>query len=563
MSIVFDSTGKTPLAEGGEGFIYEVGKEIYKIFKPVVKIATKQIKVRTLIQANLPKEVVRPLDEVVDKKGNFIGFAMEKVSGDEIKCLSNNKFVKSNGISQKDVLQLDIKIQNVIKELHKNNIYIGDLNDQNILFDKQLNVYFIDCDSWSVGGKKCEVAMDLFRDPLLKSNNFNADTDTYAFAVLSWKMLTRIHPFGGTMNPDMNILERMEKGISVIDNPGVKIPRTIKSWRNLSPDLVIAFKNIFETGCRTFGNELNDMFDNLKFCDKDKEYYYGKYTSCPLCDGNAQVQKKPVSQGVLSGVRLVEILNALNIKTVFDENTYLDKDDYVTDIRSGKKIKFQYGKRFYFVAGCYVVEDSADNFIIHSEKDYCIEKKYKSRIIVNEDHIYYVSRQNTLVDMTVMKYGNSIKNVCKCSNNSYFEVKDGKYCIVNMNYGRLIVNINGTNTEIKYNSDVVNYGIHYDDVSGKWLIVLEDSKYVFHTFILKNGAVDYETDQIKYSCQLNSLCISNSTIFIPIDGKIRGFAYQKSAFKDFECQVVSDSSSLIKKKGKFIIVNDENIYNFG
>ena len=52
-------------------------------------------------------------------------------------------------------------------------------------------------------------------------------------------------------------------------------------------------------------------------------------------------------------------------------------------------------------------------------------------------------------------------------------------------------------------------------------------------------------------------------MFIPIDGKIRGFAYRKDIFKDFECAVVDADSKLIKRDKRFVIVNDENIYNLG
>lgn len=88
------------------------------------------------------------------------------------------------------------------------------------------------------------------------------------------------------------------------------------------------------------------------------------------------------------------------------------------------------------------------------------------------------------------------------------------------------------------------------------------SKFNFN-IIFENGAVDYETEQIKYNCQLSNLCISNSTLFIPVDGKIRGFSYAKSVFKDFECSVVNDGSRLVKKKNKFVIINNENIYSLG
>ena len=150
MSITFDCTNKTPLTEGGEGVIYELNGQIIKIYKPVVNMKSKKNKVQMLIKKSLPKEVVSPKEIVVDRNGKFIGFSMDKVEGEEFKKLTNRKFVTANNITTKDVLSMLIKAQNVINELHKENIYIGDLNDQNILFDKQFNIYFIDCDSWTV-----------------------------------------------------------------------------------------------------------------------------------------------------------------------------------------------------------------------------------------------------------------------------------------------------------------------------------------------------------------------------------------------------------------------------
>lgn len=553
MSITFDCTNKTPLTEGGEGIIYELGGQIIKIYKPTVNMKSKENKVKMLIKKSLPVEVVVPKDIVVDRKGKFIGFSMDKVEGEEFKKLANRKFVTANNITTKDILSMLVKAQNVVNELHKNGIYIGDLNDQNILFDKQFNIYFIDCDSWTVGDEKCEVAMDLFKDPLLKANDFNEETDTYSFSILIWKLLTRIHPFGGTMNPDMNIMDRMKNGISVINNPKVTIPKTIKSWWNLSPDLIEKLKDIFENKSREMSGELDEMSSNLKYCSVDNEYYYGKFSTCPLCDANAKVQVKPSSQGVMSGLKLFSILGANNIKMVMNEYSYLDTNDYIVDIRSGKKVKYQYGVRYYFTSDGYLVEDFLDEFVIHSGKEYRIEKKYKSQIVVEGNHIYYISKQNSLTDLTVLRLGNSIKQICKCSNIAYFEVKNGNYCVINYYFGKLFLNVNGVNTEIKYDSEIINYGIHYDEISSKWLVLLEDRAGKFKTYVLKNGKVDYETDQIKYTCQLSFPCISNSTLFLPVDGKIRGFSYAKSAFKDFECGVVNDGSKLIKKKNKFIL----------
>ena len=44
----------TPMAEGGEGFIYEYGGDILKIYKKNVDIASKEKKITLLIQEEPP-----------------------------------------------------------------------------------------------------------------------------------------------------------------------------------------------------------------------------------------------------------------------------------------------------------------------------------------------------------------------------------------------------------------------------------------------------------------------------------------------------------------------------
>lgn len=558
MPIKFDTTTRTPLTEGGEGYIYEYNGKIIKTFKPHIDIAAKERKVNALMKIPLPDAVIKPIDTVFDMRGRFIGYCMEKAEGDEFKRLSNRKFVTANNITTKDILSMLVKVKAVLEEIHKQNIYVGDLNDQNILFDTVGNIYLIDCDSWTVGGDKCTVAMDLFKDPKLQADNFNADTDNYAFMVLAWKSLTRVHPFGGTIEPDIPILNRIAKGISVIGRQNVKLPRTTKEWKGFSPDLVSEFKSVFESGLRTLSCNMEDMLANLALCKKDKEYYYSKFSSCPYCDSSAQVNKKPTSQGSVCGLKLYAIYDGTNIKTVFDRYTYLDNDGFV--VNGISEVKYHAGVRYCLFANHGFIEDMDACFTFHNGKDYQIGKKYKSAIEVEGNKIYYISAKNTLTQIEIMQSGNGIKNICKVSNTAYFAVSGENYCVVNYYTGKIIVNINGANTVIEYDTDIVNYGIHRDEISGKWLIILEDSKGKFSTFVIRGGTVEHKTDAIKYTCQLNCPCIYNSNIFIPVDGKIRGYSYKKSAFKDFECSVVSEESKLIKEKSRFVIVNLENVY---
>ena len=61
-NLVFDSTGRVPLTEGGEGAIYVEQGQLLKIYKPAVNLQSKQRKIQLLMQKArdnaLPPEVV-------------------------------------------------------------------------------------------------------------------------------------------------------------------------------------------------------------------------------------------------------------------------------------------------------------------------------------------------------------------------------------------------------------------------------------------------------------------------------------------------------------------------
>ena len=73
----------TPITEGGEGYIYEFGNDILKIYKPCVDIVAKEKKVAMLIDKPLPKEAIKPITAVYDNNNKFIGFGSE--SSDNIR----------------------------------------------------------------------------------------------------------------------------------------------------------------------------------------------------------------------------------------------------------------------------------------------------------------------------------------------------------------------------------------------------------------------------------------------------------------------------------------------
>lgn len=108
----------TPITEGGEGYIYEFGNDILKIYKPCVDIAAKEKKVAMLIDKPLPKEAIKPITAVYDNNNKFIGYIMPKAVGEEVRVLTSKKYLKANGITTKDILEILVKIQDTVRDIH-------------------------------------------------------------------------------------------------------------------------------------------------------------------------------------------------------------------------------------------------------------------------------------------------------------------------------------------------------------------------------------------------------------------------------------------------------------
>ena len=190
---------------------------------------------------------------------NILGYTMKKVKGMPISILRDTEQVAELGITTKDVLEILITIGKGIEELHtKANIFIGDLNNRNILFDTQNNVYFLDFDGMGIDEIVPVFLTDGFIDPISQKNHtVSMKDDWYSFAIQAFYYLTFTHPFNGiyyAINKEekvnMPIPERMELRISLLGNHGIKPPTVAKSWDWMDKELKDAFLNIFEGDSR-------------------------------------------------------------------------------------------------------------------------------------------------------------------------------------------------------------------------------------------------------------------------------------------------------------------------
>lgn len=583
------------IGEGGESVIYEISDSLVaKIYKPCVNLIEKEKKIGILKNKNLPRNVVAPKELIYDASDRFIGYLMDRVSGEEIKRLSNRKFCKINNIDTRGVLEILISIKDTLKKLHTSGVYISDLNECNILFRlsntyyTENHIHFIDVDSWTVDDLKGTVCMDSFRDPLLISNNFNEYTDNYAFAVMAFKCLTRLHPFGGTVTPDMNLLDRMRSKLSVLDGR-VSIPRSVESWDTLSPELISKFRQIFEANDRTLIDvELDELYQHLKMCRNHHNYYFDKYTSCPVCDKNAKILSAPEKLTSSSGLNSVLFINHNYTKLIIDQYTIItnknlvncvyhlpSKMEHVLDNKCRKVMFSNDGETMFelmddtLLITTLIKDGDFDcnrNFRgsinnLHGSITRPIAIQNKSDIIVRDKTVYYKKNNALMCSTNINSKGSNISKVCDTSFNAYFNVSDdcSSYIVVNVYDQNIIVNIDKTMFNFKSNKTIQEYGLHYDQASKSWLMILEFSDGTFMTKVF-NKIVQYEDTTIKWSGNLANYCFYNNTIFKTVDGAIRGFNYSKNLYKDFECDVVEDDMKISRKDKGFIVLGDTKGY---
>lgn len=266
-------TSRELINEGGESFIYPCPSAkhlVVKIFKDdqidynakcvtLARICQKAyILNRINADTNYKFKYIIPQKLLAEESSNKIyGYTMERIQqGVPISSLKDIHYIEKIGFTRKDILEILITIGKGIMTLHKEaNIYIGDLNGRNILFDTDKNVYFIDLDGMGVDEIAPDFCTDGYIDPVSKKNrNITMKDDWYSFAIQAFYYLTNTHPFNGIYFEErdgkkvkLDIPDKMERRISLLGNHGMKAPTIASNWNEwMTDELKQAFLSIFE-----------------------------------------------------------------------------------------------------------------------------------------------------------------------------------------------------------------------------------------------------------------------------------------------------------------------------
>ncbi len=252
------------LASGGEGTVYDVGRDdcVAKIYKPERLTRRRFKKLELMLSRPVLRHGICYPSAILFSRGNFAGFLMPRARGTELKktvMIPEPVFRSRNPEWRRvELVRLSLAILRHIQYLHLRDILVGDINALNILVVSPDEVYFVDADSYQIGGFPCPVGTNEFIAPELQGrSNFSnflrsAGNENFAVAVLLFMiLLPGRHPYshlgGGSVQDNIRSL-RFPYPLG--DDPGGGVPpgKWLKMWRLLPQPIREAFYQSFKPG---------------------------------------------------------------------------------------------------------------------------------------------------------------------------------------------------------------------------------------------------------------------------------------------------------------------------
>ncbi len=190
--------------------------------------------------------------------------------------------------------------------MHQAGIVVGDVNQGNLLVDREMCVRFIDCDSFQIQADgrtfPCPVGTPHFTPPELQSKNLRDEArtpeqDRFGMAVLMFHLLfVGRHPFAGRfygageLTIEKAIAERRfafskDRSETLVEPPPASLLLT-----DVTPGAAALFEAAFRAepdarpSARAWAEELESLIRQRKPCNLDQAHiYYGPLTECPWC----------------------------------------------------------------------------------------------------------------------------------------------------------------------------------------------------------------------------------------------------------------------------------------
>ena len=167
------------IKSGGEGTIYDLKDgTVAKIYRKEKLTEHLGEKLRLMTQTRIPHiGICWPLELVWDQNGQLVGYRMKKAEGVELSSILMNQASFLRHFPQwtrKETVRLCRTILRMIGILHRHGILLGDINLHNILVESPDRVWFVDCDSYQIGGYPCPVGTVYFTAPEIQGKPYES-----------------------------------------------------------------------------------------------------------------------------------------------------------------------------------------------------------------------------------------------------------------------------------------------------------------------------------------------------------------------------------------------------
>jgi len=559
------------VTSGGESVIYKYSDDVaLKIYKPHIPIEEKEKRVKSFLEMPFSEEILSP-SQLVLYRGSFKGFGMVLVPDSKtLYQYMDEEFLRKQGLSNKNLLEIVLKYAKLLKKLHKQGIIIGDICPYNVLIENK-NIFLPDVDSWGIEGVMQPAAFkeDYLAPESFKGKDkyeFSQSTDLYSFAVMAFEVLAKIHPFGGCWqnHNEMKISERAERKISVLGKHQINLPRFVKSWDWMSPELIEAFLEIFEGNRRT--DIIGALEENLRPCNKAI-----KITVKP-----PEIIKPDMSNAPSGKV----IFEASDVKKILDRYTYISTNNELVHISTNKRvaweISFDKGKprkegkqRFFSIDGKYIYfvdENSIDICNSNFERELYLPKKNNGVLFIQKDRFYYLNDEQKLImqDLT----GKDEVILKETMDQIVFTETFDRIPIVfaiDSKQKRGILLSGGKKILIPLDQEKQmpkECAVKYDYDSFLELIMyrLPKDKVMIQTY--KKGKKMYEKELLYRIPSLSGTCFCNNIIYAVANGKLLGIDYSEDKIIEFSnnYDFISKDSKIEFSEGGFIITTRNKIW---
>ena len=282
------------IGSGGEGLVVKTklngsGPTALKVYHQPSKLRSKKLTAFFKHQWNLPtSKIALPQKPVYNMSGDLIvGVTMPYLGTgfEEVALFSNRKRRLAYGVTTKSVMEIFLDGHQALEKIHAEGLVVGDLNDLNVLF-RGNEMLWIDVDAWQFGAFALEFldpalyGIDLSKKPVFKDAH-----DWYSFAVMLFRSLLLVHPYGGVHKQYKSLQKRAKNKVTALDS-GVKYPKIAFSPDILSDELADEFLKIFKSNSRGIFPKtlLMEYLHSLTECQSCHTFYPSGRTDCPVCN---------------------------------------------------------------------------------------------------------------------------------------------------------------------------------------------------------------------------------------------------------------------------------------